>query len=301
MGKATRVLLTGSNGFLGAALWRRFTQSGYEVVAVKRSGSDVSRVSDLIASGGALDADRMSPGELFDAAQPDVVVHTACAYGRQGESATQMVEANLGFGLGLLEQCAPGGVPFVNTASMLDSRVNAYALSKAQLMQWLDHFSDKVPSVSLRFDHLYGPGDDAGKFAVWLLEQFARGAESVPLTLGEQTRDFIHVNDAAAVFGLVLEHLDHCAGHMVIPVGSCRETRLKDFVLLLAETWEQEADKPLSTRLEFGARRYREGEAMRTVVPPVVVAGRQWKAKTSLKDGVRELVRWKLEQLRERR
>lgn len=287
-----RILLTGATGFLGSVLWRQFMMSGYDVVALKRSTSDLSRVADLVKNFSIVDVDSMSWAEIFSISRPDIVVHTACCYGRCGESSVDMVASNVIFPLGLIEQCAINGTFFLNTSSLLAAKVNAYSMTKSHIRQWLDCHANMLPSVSLRLDHLYGPGDSDKKFIGWLLGCFASGVPAVSLTAGEQTRDFIHVDDAADLFCFILEHRQSVQGHAVIPAGSGREIRLRDFVLLLAELWQEQTGKPLGTRLDFGSLPYRPGEAMRTVIPPVLMGGTRWEPRRNLEHGLRQCIRW---------
>lgn len=289
-----KILLTGATGFLGAAVWRRLMEEGNTVFAVKRSTSDLWRVQDIYLPALCLDADTLSPREMLEQADPDAVVHTACLYGRRGETAAEMVEANILFPLRLLELCAQSNTFFLNIGSLLKPHQNHYSLTKAQFSQWLDYYSDSVPAVTLRFDHLFGRGDDSGKFVGWLVDQLAANVPSIPLTAGEQTRDFIHISDAVDLIRLVLSKRKELKGHSVVSAGSCRETRLRDFVERVARIWEECSGNKVMTELHFGAVPYPHDMAMRTVVPNVSIAGTDWNSRVELDDGIREFVQWRL-------
>ena len=59
-----------------------------------------------------------------------------------------------------------------------------------------------VPTVCLRYFNVYGPGQDPnGAYAAAIAAFAARARENMPLTIygdGEQTRDFVHIDDVVA-------------------------------------------------------------------------------------------------------
>ncbi len=69
-------------------------------------------------------------------------MHTACSYGRKGESPLDVLDANLRFGMLLLQAALDatprdgGPVALLNTGTVLAPDVSLYALSKTQFSAW---------------------------------------------------------------------------------------------------------------------------------------------------------------------
>src|SRR5207344_1577562 len=97
----------------------------------------------------------------------DAVVHTATSYGRKGEKAVAVLEANTAFPLRLMESGISFGVKtFFNTDTSLNKYMNFYALSKKQFADWgrLLAGQKKIRFINIELEHFYGPGDDDSKF-----------------------------------------------------------------------------------------------------------------------------------------
>ena len=287
-----RILLAGATGFLGSALLRRFLAHKYQVSILVRKRSSFSRIQDLINKLDLVDYEHVGLG--LNLTGYDAVINTACCYGRNGESMAELMEANVIFALNLLNSCCEYQVPFINTGSFLNPHVSGYALSKNQLEQWMDFASDRCKTVTVKLDHMYGPGDDELKFAGMLLNSFESKENELKLTKGDQTRDFIYIDDVTDLILIITQKLDVIDDRTVIEVGSQRETRVKDFVLMLRDIWERESGQVSTIKINFGALPYRENEEMRTLIGPVSIAGETWKAKMPLEEGLVNYVKWYL-------
>jgi UDP-glucose 4-epimerase len=117
----------------------------------------------------------------------------------------------------------------------------------------------KLQTVIARPFHVYGEGEAHGR--LWpMLREAALTAKDLPLTLGEQVRDFTPVS-------LVVDHLlANCMRDDILPslpvvhnIGTGNPQRLADFA---ANCWRAFG---ASGQLKIGALPYREGEVMRYV------------------------------------
>ena len=92
----------------------------------------------------------------------------------------------------------PEGVPVAETAPL--EPTSPYGLNKLALDHYLRLYHDLygLDTVALRYFNVYGPGQTGGDYA-GVIEAFLRAARSgEPLTVhgdGDQTRDFVHVDD----------------------------------------------------------------------------------------------------------
>ncbi len=117
--------------------------------------------------------------------------------------------------------------------------------------------TENLQLTILRPFHVYGEGEEPHRF--WpSLRDAALAGRDFPMTLGEQVRDFIPVEDVAQTFLRFLEKEPHAPGMPEIyNVGSGRPQTLREF----AEFWWQKWGA--TGKLKFGEIPYREGEVMR--------------------------------------
>ena len=113
--------------------------------------------------------------------------------------------------------------------------------------------------IILRPFHVYGEGEESHRF--WpSLRAAALAGRDFPMTLGEQVRDFIPVEDVAQTFLRFLEKEPPAPGIPEIHnVGSGWPQTLREF----AEFWWKKWGA--TGKLKFGEIPYREGEVMRYV------------------------------------
>jgi nucleoside-diphosphate-sugar epimerase len=226
--------------------------------------------------------------QVLRAVAPDAVVHTACAYGRAGESATQILEANVGLGVALLQAVCDGGrhVDFLSTGSVLEPDVSLYALSKCQFADWGAQLAARSPQtlrfIDLRLQHMYGPGDDRTKFTTHVLHALHDGVPELKLTAGEQQRDFIHIDDVVSAYDAVLANAGLLQTCDAIEIGSGEAPRVRDFVELAQRL------TGARTRLAFGSIPYRPHEAMRCIADTVRLRGLGWHPKHDLSSGLQD-------------
>lgn len=290
-----RILLTGPSGFLGSALARYWAAQSHQLWLLARPSSKLRQVEDLPATVHVRRA--ALPDEVAIAvreAAPDVVVHTACAYGRKGETPLDVLDANVRFGTALLQAvlsdtaAKSGPTTFLNTGTVLAPDVSLYALSKTQFSAWGAALATQSPTqlrfIDICLQQMYGPGDDRSKFTTHVIEACRQNEAHLALTHGEQRRDFIHIDDVVRAYDRILERRADFAASDVIEVGSGEAVTMRSFV---------ELAKQLSgahTRLDFGAVPYRANEAMLCVADTTRLRGLGWQAQTALADGLKGML-----------
>jgi CDP-paratose synthetase len=258
-----RILLTGASGFLGSALAIHLHEAGYQLSLLLRPTSKLDRFHNLACD---FDIGRCATDADIDAfvtrTKPDVVIHTACAYGRQGETPSQILDSNLRIGLVILQALLSLGRPvtFISTGTVLMPNVSLYALSKHQFAEWARSLAQqsagKVKFVNVLLQHMYGPGDDASKFTTHVLQTCHRNAPELDLTGGEQRRDFIYIDDVVSAYRVLAEQRDQLDTVCDIEVGSGVAPPVREFV----ETVHRLTCS--RTQLNFGRLPYRPNEAM---------------------------------------
>ena len=283
MGK--RVLLTGVSGFLGSHLAISMLASGYEVIAIKRKTSSLHRLASIVEDIEFYDIEDLDFSCLFKCVKKiDAIVHTATCYGRENETIIEIFSANTEFPLRLLDAGTRAGVElFLNTDTILDKYLNLYALSKNQLLQWGKFFSihNKIGFINLRLEHFYGANDDATKFTTYVINNCMASTPELRLTLGEQKRDFIFINDVVSAYMCVLEKATTFENPFVeIDVGSGKAVSIREFVETVQRLTKSKTD------LIFGAVPYRDGEVMHSEADTFALKALGWQCQYDLTKGL---------------
>lgn len=273
------LLVTGGTGYLGRWLLPALRAKGFRILLLSRSCRNLPSANYIYTPGEAEKA--------FTSHKIWGVLHLAACYGRQNETAEEVFLANTAFPLRLLELAVKYRVlHFFNTDTILTPFLNFYSLSKNQFFQWLSLYVDKIQVTNLRLDHFYGPEDSPVKFVAWLVKNLKENTPVLNLTEGAQTRDFIYVEDVVAAYLQILSVADSFSLGKIysFDVGSGVKTSVKEMVLLLHKMLKS------STKLNFGAVPYRKNEQLEYIVDVSALQSLGWRAKTSLKEGLRKIL-----------
>jgi len=162
-----------------------------------------------------------------------------------------------------------------------------YGLEKAATERYLDwlHRSRGFPSVSARFFNVYGPRQDPSSPYSGVLSLLAASAHAregfVVDGDGEQTRDFIYVEDVVSGLRVLGEHADATGG--VFNVGTGAETSINDVV----RTVQRLAGGGLVIR--HGPPR--QGDIRHSKASASKLRELGWTSTWSIQDGLRSLLR----------
>jgi nucleoside-diphosphate-sugar epimerase len=288
-----KIAISGGTGFLGSHLVERFLSKGYEIVVLKRSTSNTQRIDAIMDQLKVFDVDKQSIEAIFKETEPNIILHTACDYGRKGSSLKDILDTNLLYGVELMEASIAVGVElFINTGSLLPTNVNHYSLSKDQFSQWLKMFSKSLKSVDLRIEHMIGPKDDANKFINWLISQMMDGTQNpIHLTSGIQQRDFIYIDDVVDAFEIMVNKTEGLKGYNSYDVGSGNFVPVKDFIELLTNELELKHSIEIKFRLNFGSIDYRENDVMVPQLDNSELLALGWIVKTNVHDSIKNIVK----------
>jgi CDP-paratose synthetase len=284
------ILLAGSTGFLGSYLLKSFVESGYTVIGLKRTNSNTYRIDEYLNKITFYDIDKIELSNIFLNHEINLVVNTVTNYGRKDTKLSSILDTNLMFGLKLLEESVNANVKaFVNTDTLLDRNINSYALSKAQLVDWMNFLSNKsTKMMNIKIEHMYGPFDDENKFIYWLVKQLKQNVETIDLTSGIQKRDFIYITDIVNVYETIIKDIDTFLNFEEFELGTGNSIEVKYFIEKIVQ--ESKLKQEISTNLNFGVLDYRDNENMNMQADITKLKKLGWKPKVSIEDGIKNII-----------
>ncbi len=269
-------LITGAAGFLGSALANQLAREGHQVRGLDdlSTGDPQSLSPDVHFTRGDV-SDRPKLWTLLQ--EVDCVYHLAARVSVP-ESVLYPREynaVNVGGTVSLMEAMRDVGVRRVVLVSSgaiygdqgeqpLRESVSPdprspYAVSKLAAEYYVNTIGDlwKIETVALRVFNAYGPGQHLPPshppVVPYFLRQAQRGGSLVVHADGNQTRDYVYLDDviSALVAASTAPNLDG----LVINVGSGRETSVRDLVKLVLDVTGSKADVIYNPKTSGGVSR----------------------------------------------
>ena len=307
----TTFLVTGGAGFIGSHLCDRLLAEGHRVVAV--DDLSTGKIANLVESRGYgkeftffnmdVRADGLLP--LFERHRPEVVMHL----GAQAAVKTSMNDpifdagVNVMGALNVLEcarrtgvrkivYAASGGTlygdpkkfPVKENAMGAGRPVSPYGISKRVMLDYLAFYEryHGLDWMALALANVYGPRQDPHGEAgvVSIFTSMMLGGE-VPTIFGDgnQTRDYVFVDDVVHAFALAA---DHGSGRAV-NIGTAIETSVNTLFTMLAATCDFPGEPARGPERQGDLRR----NSLDNTLAGSVLGWRPW---THLEDGLGETV-----------
>ena len=304
-----RVVVSGGHGFLGSFVVERLRAAGCEQIVAPRS-----REFNLCEKADAV--------RLFAEAKPDIFIHLAAVVGGIGanrKNPGRFFYENAAMGLNAIEAARQHGVEKFVCAGTICSypkftpvpfreedfwngypeETNApYGLAKKMLLVQLQAYREQygLNGIYLTPVNLYGPRDNFDLETSHVIPALIRklcdakksgAAEIVAWGTGKVTREFLYVEDAAEAIVLAAEKY---AKPDLVNLGSGNEISVRD----LLEQIRQLVGYTGSVRWDPSAP---DGQPRRCLDTSRAVAEFGWRAKTNLRDGLRNTIDWYTEHL----
>ena len=290
------IIVTGVTGFLGSALVRSLLANNYQVIGIKRTTSDLSRIMKEIKHPHLhlVNIDQIDPSEIFFKNRIDAIIHTATEYGRRDTPIYKILQANLILPIRLAELGIKNGTQlFINTDSYFNKNNNSYShllnysLSKKSLLTWLNQISKKLKIINAVLEHIYGPYDSTYKFTESLIQEIAIQKKSlIPLTHGHQKRDFIYLDDAVEAYLKILDYgLKNNFRFKQFEIGTGSSTEISEMAKIIKNISQSPSE------LGFGKLPYRSDEIMESVADNQELVDLDWAPKVNLKDGITKILK----------
>jgi UDP-glucose 4-epimerase len=307
----TTYLVTGGGGFIGSHLCDRLLAEGKRVVAVDDLTS--GKIANLAEARGyghqfafhTIDVRSGGLRAIFEQYHPEVVMHLAAqaSVSVSVKDPQRDASVNIMGLLNVLESAAATGarkVVFAASGGTLYGEARSlpvkesmrgrnrpsspYGITKAAGIQYLEFFrADRgLDFTALALANVYGPRQDphgeAGVVAIFTALMLA-GRQPTIFGTGQDTRDYVYVDDTVHAFALAAEH---GSGH-VVNVGTGVETSVLALFKAMASI--------IGYRGKPASGPPRTGDLHRSALDHAL-AQRElgWKSWTSLKDGLRTTI-----------
>lgn len=282
-----KILLTGGSGFLGSALAQYWEKQGHEMFLLLREQSDLWRFGNQAKKfkicNYKSDIDILN---FVARSSPDIVVHTACSYGRKGEGYIELIDSNIRLGMLILQSIESGGnsVSFINIGTALPPEVNFYALTKFHFKQLANNVSEKsfkkIRFASVILQQVFGPFDDESKFVTSILHACQRNQKEIQLTSGNQLRDFIYLDDAVEALDFILRECEFGRILNEYQVGSGSEFTIQEAARMIHKITKSKSE------LMFGSIPTRSNEPRQCVADLSTMTAIGWHPKINLETGI---------------
>jgi GDP-L-fucose synthase len=299
-----RVLLTGGAGFLGSYVAKMLRNRGCRELFVPRSKEcDLREKEDIV--------------RLLGNTHPDIIIHLAAVVGGIGANRRnpgRFFYENALMGIQLIEQARRFAVPkFVCIGTVCaypkftsvpfkeedlwngyPEETNApYGLAKKMLLVQLQSYRQEFGfnGIYLLPVNLYGPRDnfdvESSHVIPAMIRKFveAKGRGDTKIMAwgtGNVSREFLYVEDAAEGILLAAEHYEKPEP---VNLGSGKEITIRDLALLISELTEFRGE------IEWD-RSQPDGQPRRYLDTTRAEREFNFKAKTSLREGLRETITW---------
>jgi UDP-glucose 4-epimerase len=214
-----KCIITGGAGFIGSNLADKLIREGYEVSIIDNLST--GKKENLNPKAVFYNIDILDPkiSQIFKKEKPETVFHYAAQIDvrKSVEYPIRSAETNILGSLNILENCKNFGVKKIVFASTggaiygeaeiiptsedyLAQPVSPYGIEKLSVEHYLNFYKKEynLDYLILRFANVYGPRQnskgEAGVIAIFC-DKIIKGEQLVINGLGEQTRDFVFVED----------------------------------------------------------------------------------------------------------
>jgi CDP-paratose synthetase len=279
--------VTGGTGFLGSSIVSELLNRKFKIVCLVRQKINLKRLAKFKDQIEIVELKSLDFEEFFQKNSVRVIIHCATNYGRSENNPIETIEANLMLPLKILFSAAKNDVEvFINTDTILDKRINYYSLSKSQFSDWFKNYANNMKCFNVALEHFYGPGDDPSKFVTWIIKEFLTNVDHIDLTLGEQRRDFIYIDDVVSAFMAIIDNENKFKkGFHQFEVGANKLIEIRELVNTIKKICNNKV-----TSLNFGRLSYRDGEIMESIVDLSQLKNLGWKSKVSLDQGLENTI-----------
>src|SRR3989344_1745671 len=293
--KEKKVLVIGSNGFIGSHLIKRLKNEKAEIYCINRNKSKISGIKSYEIN--ILDFNKLK--KTIEGINPNIIFHLVATTNNSKEEnmIKKTFEVNTIGTMNVLLSSINTNynlLIYTNTfelygdenkapfnEKMKTKGMSPYSTSKICGEDYCELFSEiyNKPVVSFRLPIVYGPGQK-GKMFIPDLMKSVKEKRKFTMTKGEQTRDFIFINDVIDAF--IMACNKNIKG--IFNIGSGEETSMKKVIEIIK--------KQVNIEVLF-EKEYRKNEIWHYYSDISKIKNKlEWKPKTKLEEGLKKTLDW---------
>jgi UDP-glucose 4-epimerase len=296
-----RILVTGGAGFIGSHLVDGFLREGHEVQVLDDLSSGQRSNLPSAVPLHVMDIRDPKVKDLFEQYRPEVLCHHAAQLDVRKSVADPMFDADVNIvgTLRLLEYCRSTNtrrVLFASTGGAIygeqdefpardahpERPVSPYGVAKLSVERYLHFYRVQYgfQPACMRYANVYGPRQNAqgeGGVVAIFASMLLGGKTPTIYGSGEQTRDFVYVEDIVNANLAALKH--NLVGSY--NVGTSVETNVNQLYALMA--------KAVGTSSKANYSAARPGETQRSVLDASKLSqATGWRPQTPINDGLQK-------------
>jgi len=295
-----KILVTGSNGFLGRWIVPLLEGEGKKVYGIEKN---VTEKSEHLFKADITNFAAVQ--KIVGKVRPDYCIHLA-AYARVSlaeKNAPECFETNIKGTWNLLEACRKSNVK----GFVLASTTKVYGQQKEELISeeiplkpakvyattkacaetiTKNYFYDfGIPTVSLRNSNVYGPKDyNFSRLVPGAIKRILKKKNPIINGNGTTLRDFIFVKDTAEAFTCAIEKIQEIGGHS-FNIASGSQHKIIDITKKIIDLMNSKVE------IEFNKKAEKEEiEKNVSIKKAKKILG--WKPKTEFQKGIKETIKW---------
>lgn len=267
---SNRILITGISGFLGSQIAQKLCDNGFELIALKRETSDLTRCNEFSAKVNWINISENWEQKVIEL-NPQIIIHSAWeGVGAQERDNWQVQTNNLQFTLKLLSIAKESNVDkFISFGSqaeygyfsgVIDENYiiepkSAYGLSKHLCSQTIKVFCEQnnIDWYWLRLFSFFGEKESSNWFIPTLIKNISDN-KPMDMTPGEQRYAYMYIEDLSEI---ICNLIKSSAISGIYNLSSKNSVSLKEIVEKIINII-----KPLKPQVNFGAMPYRDNQPM---------------------------------------
>jgi len=305
MGKSEIFLVTGGTGFIGSHIVNKLIKRNKNVKIVAKSDKynwrlenkedvdiaymDITKYNDLKKYVMKIDPDYIihlaafvnnkRSLEVFD---KNLEVNLIGTYNLL--RALNNIDYKLFINTGSSEEYGIGEAPFLEEKN--ENPISPYSFSKTCATKLCNMFYNMYnkPIVTVRPFLVYGPKQISNMLIPELIRHGINKME-LKLTKGEQTRDFVYVEDLVYAYLTILDHYSEIDRFEIFNVGLGYQVLIKDIVHIIADYFP-------NNKFRLGSMSYRKNEPKNFFSNIKKIEKLGWSPEISIETGISKTVMW---------
>ncbi len=308
--KDKKILITGSNGFVGANLLHCLVKSGNEIHIILRETSNIWRIKDIINKNKVKKhycdlTNRETIKKIVSSIKPEIIFNLS-AYGGYPLQKDSMKIINTNFigTVNLLDACTDTGFDcFINTGSSSEYGLKSKPMSENDLLEPINEYGitkaaatlycqaigrrENLPIFTLRLFSPYGYYEEPTRLIPYLIISCLK-EKDLNLANPYAVRDFNFIEDVIDAYIKIINKKDKISLGSIFNVGNGTQYSIEE-VFKLAKKLTGYKKEP-----HWGKAKSRESDKVKIWVANNFKIKKNigWKPRYSIENGLKKTIEW---------